>query len=139
MSRNPNNPHSISFQEAQQPVPRRGQSSSQQQQQPSRGGQAPPVPRKESIPKGTNVYEQAVPTLGYEEAYGQGGFSGADVRRKKSMVRPDRERIEPGHRHFHYREHAADDNVRVQPSSESPRPRQCAHTHGTAETDTVPQ
>jgi hypothetical protein len=27
--------------------------------------------------------------------------------RKKSLVRPDREKIEPGHRQWHYRTHAA--------------------------------
>jgi chitin synthase len=91
----------------------------QAQLQP-RGG-APPPPAK------SPSYSPNVPTLGYEEAgYAAGGSnypgfssaSGADVRRKKSMVRPDRERIEPGHRQFHYREHATEDNVRVQPSSE---------------------
>lgn len=35
---------------------------------------------------------------------GQGG--GADFRRKKSLVRPDRERVDPGDRLFHYRQHA---------------------------------
>ncbi|EIW87179.1 glycosyltransferase family 2 protein [Coniophora puteana RWD-64-598 SS2] len=38
-----------------------------------------------------------------------GGYieDGANVGRKKSLVRPDRERIEPGHRQWHYRSHAA--------------------------------
>jgi len=31
----------------------------------------------------------------------------ARVGRQKSLVRPDRERIEPGHRQWHYRAHAA--------------------------------
>jgi len=43
------------------------------------------------------------------------------VGRKKSLVRPDREKIEPGHRQWHYRSHAArleDTNANlVQPSS----------------------
>ncbi|KAI0257240.1 chitin synthase-domain-containing protein [Lactifluus subvellereus] len=43
------------------------------------------------------------------------------VGRKKSLVRPDREKIEPGHRHWHYRTHAAmleDTNANlVQPST----------------------
>ena len=34
-----------------------------------------------------------------------GGFSG--IARKKSLVRPEREKIEPGHRQWHYRTHAA--------------------------------
>lgn len=38
----------------------------------------------------------------------EGGF-GADGRvgRKKSLVRPDREKIDPGHRQWHYRNHTA--------------------------------
>jgi chitin synthase len=54
----------------------------------------------------------------------ESGFAMADaalVGRKKSLVRPDREKIEPGHRHWHYRTHAAmleDANATlVQPSS----------------------
>lgn len=54
----------------------------------------------------------------------ESGFTMADaalVGRKKSLIRPDREKIEPGHRHWHYRTHAArleDTNVNlVQPSS----------------------
>lgn len=52
----------------------------------------------------------------------ESGFTMADasVGRKKSLVRPDREKIEPGHRHWHYRTHAArleDTNTNlVQPS-----------------------
>jgi chitin synthase len=40
----------------------------------------------------------------------ESGFTMTDaalVGRKKSLVRPDREKIEPGHRHWHYRTHAA--------------------------------
>ncbi|PCH34443.1 glycosyltransferase family 2 protein [Wolfiporia cocos MD-104 SS10] len=33
--------------------------------------------------------------------------AGAGVGRKKSLVRPDREKVEPGHRLYHYRNHAA--------------------------------
>lgn len=85
----------------------------------------PPVPLKDDGPGPKDTYNQPVPTLGYEEAGYAGtsyqGFSqsaGANVGRKKSMIRPERERIEPGHRLYHYREHAAADDVRVQPSSE---------------------
>jgi hypothetical protein len=53
----------------------------------------------------------------------ESGFTMADaalVGRKKSLVRPDREKIEPGHRQWHYRSHAArleDTNTNlVQPS-----------------------
>lgn len=38
---------------------------------------------------------------------GEGGYSGADFRRKKSLVRPDRERVDENHRLFNYRNHAA--------------------------------
>lgn len=47
----------------------------------------------------------------------ENGFQLGDtamVGRKKSLVRPDREKIEPGHRQWHYRNHAAqleDDGV----------------------------
>lgn len=34
------------------------------------------------------------------------------------MVRPERERIDPGHRLWHYREHATDDQMNVMPSCE---------------------
>lgn len=95
----------------------------QQRGQPQRS-QAPPVPAKG--PGKGGAFDSNVPTLGYEEAgYAAGsshlGFSaaGGDVRRKKSMVRPERERIEPGHRQYYYRERAADENIRVHPSSES--------------------
>lgn len=94
-------------------------------------GGAPPRPP----PKGgsSKHYEGgAVPTLGYEEAgYGSGSYSqgGADVRRKKSMVRPERERIEPGHRLYHYQQHAADESVRVHPSGEFTTCTLCPCSH----------
>jgi chitin synthase len=41
------------------------------------------------------------------------------VGRKKSLVKPDREKIEPGHRQWHYRNHVAEGagRVGVMPSS----------------------
>ncbi|GMK54404.1 hypothetical protein CspeluHIS016_0109900 [Cutaneotrichosporon spelunceum] len=75
--------------------------------------------------KSAKYYENAVPTLGYEEAgYASGSYSqgGADVRRNKSMVRPERERIEPGHRLYHYQQHAADQSIRVHPSATGNQP-----------------
>lgn len=51
-----------------------------------------------------------------------GGFD-TKVGRKKSLVRPDREKIEPGHRQWYYRNHAAQmedegkGNVGLMPSS----------------------
>lgn len=83
------------------------------------------MPSKDNGSGSYDSYGQPIPTLGYEEAGYAGtsyqGFSnsaGANVGRKKSMVRPERERVEPGHRLYHYREHATADEVRVQPSSE---------------------
>lgn len=40
-------------------------------------------------------------------AGGGGGFSGADFKRKRSLVRPERERVNPDARHFHYAQHSA--------------------------------
>ncbi|KAI0068065.1 hypothetical protein BV25DRAFT_513849 [Artomyces pyxidatus] len=53
-----------------------------------------------------SAYQSVQPTSPDPE----GGFLVADaamVGRKKSLVRPDREKIEPGHRQWHYRTHAA--------------------------------
>lgn len=52
-----------------------------------------------------------------DEEYGEG--FGTRVGRKKSLVRPDREKVDPGHRQFHYRSHAAqlEEQGRVKPSS----------------------
>ncbi|WOO78852.1 Chitin synthase 3 [Vanrija pseudolonga] len=115
MSRPPFNSN-VSFQEGGQP-PRRAS-----QQPPQRPPGPPALPSKDSF----GSTSANVAQLGYEEG-GYGGhpsFSQAsgDVRRKKSMVRPERERIEPGHRQYHYREHANDDNVRVQASNTGNRP-----------------
>lgn len=51
-------------------------------------------------------------------------FDPSRVARKKSLVRPDREKIDPGHRQWHYRSHVAqleeegNGRVGVLPSSE---------------------
>ncbi|CAO1634466.1 unnamed protein product [Parajaminaea phylloscopi] len=37
----------------------------------------------------------------------ESGFSESNFRRKKSLVRPDRERMDPSHRQWYYRNHAA--------------------------------
>ncbi|GAA6009544.1 hypothetical protein JCM11491_003597 [Sporobolomyces phaffii] len=44
-----------------------------------------------------------VPIVGY----GGGGSNHADFKRKRSLVRPDRERIDENHRLYNYRQHAA--------------------------------
>ncbi|KAL7419883.1 Chitin synthase, class 3 [Cryptotrichosporon argae] len=94
----------------------------------------PRPPAKELLSKSSfGTYDQSVPAVDYEDGYldpaidNPQGFSasnGADVRRKKSMVRPERERIDPGHRLYHYREHAAGDNLPVQPSRTGNQPHQ---------------
>jgi chitin synthase len=102
---------------------------------PSRRAQEPARPSAKNFPSKSSIdTRKSYPgELGYDEgdyvdvnnsnpqgfSASNGAESGADVRRKKSMVKPDRERIDPGHRLWHYREHAADDGVRVQPSCES--------------------
>lgn len=45
-----------------------------------------------------------------------GGYAGAN--KKKTLVKPEREKIEPGHRQWHYRTHAGaeTDGVDVMPS-----------------------
>uniref|UniRef100_A0A0W0FKT0 chitin synthase n=1 Tax=Moniliophthora roreri TaxID=221103 RepID=A0A0W0FKT0_MONRR len=46
---------------------------------------------------------QSSPTFDPEDS----GMDAGRVLRKKSLVRPDREKIEPGHRQWHYRSHVA--------------------------------
>lgn len=59
-------------------------------------------PRLRTTP---NTYQnQASPGLDVE--FGE-GFDPARVGRKKSLVRPDREKIDPNHRQWHYRSHVA--------------------------------
>lgn len=45
------------------------------------------------------------PDAGFAEA---GGFVDGRVGRKKSLVRPDREKIDPGHRQYHYHTRVAE-------------------------------
>ncbi|KAG9036669.1 Chitin synthase, class 3 [Tulasnella sp. JGI-2019a] len=68
---------------------------------------------------------------GNEHGEHDGSYSAAaDMRRKKSLVRPDRERIDPGHRQWFYRNHAAQmenegaGRVGVQPSTTGNAPQQ---------------
>jgi len=92
-----------------------------------RDEQLPPPPSKGTASKLSLAPTKsnssgAIPTappLRYDDSYNDAGFSasnGADVRRKKSMVKPERERIDPNHRLWHYREHAAEDGMNVLPS-----------------------
>ncbi|EGN93760.1 glycosyltransferase family 2 protein [Serpula lacrymans var. lacrymans S7.3] len=62
--------------------------------------------------------------------FGDYATDGDRVDRKKSLVRPDREKIEPGHRQWHYRTHAAQlegtggGRVGVMPSTTGNLPQQ---------------
>lgn len=111
--------HNVSFQDSAPPSRRAG-----------REGTPPTPPIKGPSYAKSTLSSNSIPqagALGYDDGYidAQGsnpqGFSasnGADVRRKKSMVKPERERIDPGHRLWHYREHAAEDQMNVMPSCE---------------------
>ncbi|KDQ62928.1 glycosyltransferase family 2 protein [Jaapia argillacea MUCL 33604] len=48
-----------------------------------------------------------IPTIAYNNTMADPESGDSRVLRKKSLVRPDREKIEPGHRQWHYRTHAA--------------------------------
>jgi len=78
-----------------------------------------PVESRSSAQAGTLGYDNdGYVDAGSSNPQGFSASNGADVRRKKSMVRPERERIDPGHRLWHYREHATDDQMNVMPSCE---------------------
>ncbi|KAI0319028.1 glycosyltransferase family 2 protein [Amylostereum chailletii] len=51
-----------------------------------------------------SAYQNITSPTGFDP---ESGLNTAEVGRKKSLVRPDREKIEPGHRQWHYRSHAA--------------------------------
>lgn len=62
-----------------------------------------------------SAYQTSPPPMDVESGYGDGR-----VLRKKSLVRPDREKIDPHHRQWHYRNHAAqmlDEGGEALPSS----------------------
>lgn len=74
-------------------------------------------------PYTNNHLAMAATGAGYDAEQGGEYADTSRVGRKKSLVRPDREKIEPGHRQWHYRSHvaAAEDEgnrVGVMPSSE---------------------
>lgn len=76
-----------------------------------------------------SAYQHQLPTTPQDPEGGDYG-DGGKVGRKKSLVRPDREKIEPGHRLWHYRTHASrlegedDGGVDVQPSTTGNYPRE---------------
>lgn len=67
--------------------------------------QRPPVPSKKPSAAGTDSLLPVDP-LHYNDG-SAAATAGADFRRKKSLVRPERERDDPTARNFHYRQHAA--------------------------------
>ncbi|WVQ83493.1 hypothetical protein IAT38_005634 [Cryptococcus sp. DSM 104549] len=127
MSR-PHPTQNVSFQETKPPSRRAGRDD-QPPRPPAKGDNS-----KVSLTATTsNVSSSAYnPALDYDEGgyvdvggnnpQGFSASNGPDVRRKKSMVRPERERIDPNHRLWHYREHAAEDQVDIQPSSTGNQP-----------------
>ncbi|EIW69201.1 hypothetical protein TREMEDRAFT_39451 [Tremella mesenterica DSM 1558] len=128
MSR-PNLPANVSFEMPVPPSRRTGQ------------GEAPRPPPKSSSSKPSlatvasgstgGPFSPQEPILNYGDGYvdvgHEQGFSASiggaeDMRRKRSMVRPERERIDPNHRLWHYREHATEDQMNVMPSSTGNQP-----------------
>ena len=57
--------------------------------------------------RGHSAYQNVLSPTSPDPEAGYAMPDAALVGRKKSMVRPDREKIEPGHRQWHYRSHAA--------------------------------
>ncbi|WWC68915.1 uncharacterized protein I206_102851 [Kwoniella pini CBS 10737] len=117
MSR-PSNNQNVSFKDDVHPS-RRAQRDDQPPRPPAKN-----LPSKNSLTttvsgssSGYNAEALGYDNDGYvDAAQGFSASNDADIRRKKSLIRPERERIDPGHRLWHYREHAAEDQVDVQPS-----------------------
>ncbi|CAK5273476.1 unnamed protein product [Mycena citricolor] len=63
-----------------------------------------PGPHQQRVGFATGGFHHAMGGAGDAESGGaaQGGFGG-QAQRKKSLVRPEREKIDPGHRQWHYR------------------------------------
>lgn len=85
-------------------------------QEPERTWRSPPPTSNSARPPYDYSYSKdssggvgGEPTTpgGDPEAGSPNPFSDTDFRRKKSLVRPDREKIDPSHRQWHYRNHAA--------------------------------
>ncbi|CAD6886141.1 unnamed protein product [Tilletia controversa] len=117
----------ISFQESNQPKRLSSGPQNAQSQNPrfsasaagkGRPGSMGPQSENDGATSRTNlIHSQSTrPISGSSLAGGkhgdlEGGFSAAnpnsDMRRKRSLVRPDRERMDPNHRQWYYRNHAA--------------------------------
>ncbi|TDL20946.1 glycosyltransferase family 2 protein [Rickenella mellea] len=62
--------------------------------------------RTAPLDKTFSYQQNPLPPTPSDVSFAEEGFE-AKVARKKSLVRPDREKIEPGHRQWYYRNHAA--------------------------------
>ena len=113
----------------QRPTPQPTHSSGSVQFQPrERGDRAAPISSRYSqqqqpptSPRDRNLPPTPQNMQDEEYAAGGGDSWGTRVGRKKSLVRPEREKLDPAHRLYHYRTHAAqlEDEGRgpVKPSS----------------------
>ncbi|KAH7104913.1 chitin synthase-domain-containing protein [Auriculariales sp. MPI-PUGE-AT-0066] len=91
------------------PQPQSSMSSAIKFDDNERGDRAAPLPSETRAGRYTNAaYASAPlpPTPNDLEALEDAEYAGGQVGRKKSLVRPDRERIDPSHRLWNYREHA---------------------------------
>lgn len=95
------------------PQPTQGAHQNVSFQEPERAWRSPPPTdhRGPARPQFDHSYstskDSAPDTPGDAEAQVPHLFSDSDFHRKKSLVRPDREKIDPNHRQWHYRNHAA--------------------------------
>lgn len=116
----PHPTQNVSFQESLPPSRRAPSRSDTPPRPPNKGynskNSLEPVTTNTSDAKYALNYDEGFVDAGTSNPQGFSSSNGADVRRKKSMVRPERERIDPGHRLWHYREHAAQDEMNVMPS-----------------------
>ncbi len=70
-----------------------------------RGDRQAPVDQQRD--RSYSAYQPQSPTPS-DPAYAEaGGYIDGRVGRKKSLVKPDREKIDPGHRQYHYHNHVA--------------------------------
>ena len=85
-------------------------SGSVQFQAVERGDRAAPISSRYSQQQPLSPRDNPLPPTPNQmgdEDYAGGDSFGTRVGRKKSLVRPERDRLDPGHRLFHYRTHAA--------------------------------
>lgn len=79
-------------------------------------------------PRHFSAYQPQLSPTQLDPSYAEaGGYADGRVGRKKSLVRPDREKIDPSHRQFHYRTHAA----QLQEEGDGGFQPSCAYTRPT--------